>query len=128
MSRLSNQDMAALQGSWEQVALEADGITSPPDDLSPPGMVTTINDNHFAVRTVEGALLLAGSFTLDAATDPKAITWTDTMGSDAGKQLPAIYRLDGDTFVFIAADAGAPRPAAFRTGPGQTMRSFVRRR
>jgi uncharacterized protein (TIGR03067 family) len=127
MSRLSNQDMGALQGSWEQVALEADGITNPPDDLSPPGTVTTINDNHFAVRTVEGALLLEGRFTLDAATDPKAITWTDTMGPDAGKQSPAIYRLDGDIFVFIAADAGAPRPTAFRTGPGQTMRSFARR-
>ena len=128
MSRLSSLDLAALQGTWEQVALEVDGIPNPPDDLSPPGMVTTFVHNHFAVRTVEGALLLEGSFTLDGAADPKAITWTDTMGSDAGKQLPAIYRLDGDTFVFIAADAGAPRPTAFRTGPGQTMRSFVRRR
>ena len=127
MSPLSSLDIAALQGSWEQIALEVGGISNPPDDLSPPGMVTTIRDNHFAVRTAEGALLLEGNFTLDAASDPKAITWTDTMGPDAGKQLPAIYRLHGDIFVFIAADAGAPRPTAFRTGPGQTMRSFARR-
>ena len=127
MSRLSSLDMAALQGAWEQVALEVDGISNPPDDLSPPGMVTTFVHNHFAVRTAEGVLLLEGSFTLDASTNPKAITWTDTVGPDAGKQLPAIYRLDGDTFVFIAADVGAPRPTAFHTGPGQTMRSFARR-
>ena len=49
------------------------------------------------------------------------------MGPDAGKILPAIYKLDGDHFVFIAGDEGAPRPTEFRTGPGQTMRSFVRR-
>ena len=128
MSRLSNLDMAALQGSWEQAALEVDGISNPPDDLSPPGMVTTFRDNHFAVHTAEGVLLLEGSFALDASVDPKAITWIDAMGRDAGKPLAAIYRLDGDAFVFIAADAGAPRPMAFRTGPGQTMRSFVRRR
>ena len=49
------------------------------------------------------------------------------MGDDAGKPLPASYRLDGDEFVFIAADEGMPRPTVFSTGPGQTMRSFVRR-
>jgi uncharacterized protein (TIGR03067 family) len=127
MSRFSSQDMAVLQGSWEQVALEVDGVSNPPDALSPPGAVTTFRDNHFAVHTTEGALLLEGNFTLDAAADPKAITWTDTIGPDAGKQLPAIYRLDGDAFTFIAADAGAPRPTAFRTRSGQIMRSFVRR-
>jgi uncharacterized protein (TIGR03067 family) len=127
MSRLSSQDEAALQGMWEQVALDMDGIPNPVDALSPPGMVTTFRGNHFAVHTAEGSLLLEGSFTLDEAADPKAITWTDTMGSDAGKQLAAIYTLDGDAFTFIAADAGAPRPTDFRGGPGKTMRRFVRR-
>ena len=127
MSPLSRQDLQALQGVWEQVALEVDGILDPPDDLSPAGVLTTFRDDHFAVRTAEGVLLLEGSFSLDASANPKAITWTDAIGPDAGKQLPAIYRLDGDTFVFIAADVGAPRPTAFRTGLGQTMRSFARR-
>lgn len=128
MSRLSRQDLQALQGVWEQVAWEVDGILDPPDDLSPAGVLTTFRDDHFAVCTAEGALLLEGSFTLDASADPKMITWTDTMGPDSGKQLPAIYQLEGDTFIFIAADEGAPRPTRFRTAPGQTMRSFVRRR
>jgi len=127
MSRLSGLDSTALQGSWQQVALEVDGVPNPPEDISPPGAVTSFHDNHFAVRTAEGTLLLEGSFTLDEAADPKAITWTDTMGPDAGKQLAAIYTLDGDAFTFIAADAGAPRPTDFRGGPGKTMRSFVRR-
>ena len=119
--------MAALQGLWEQVDLEADGISNPPDELSPPGALTTISDNHFAVRTTEGALLLEGKFTLDASATPKVINWIDSIGPDLGKQLPAIYKLDGDLFIFIAADEGAPRPTIFRTSPGQTMRTFARR-
>jgi uncharacterized protein (TIGR03067 family) len=124
----SDRDLAALQGSWEQVSLEADGISNPPGDLGLRGALTTFRDNHFVVRTTEGALLLEGTFVLDASVSPKAITWTDSMGPDSGKQLPAIYKLEGDLFVFIAADEGASRPSMFRTGPGQTMRTLVRRR
>jgi hypothetical protein len=46
---------------------------------------------------------------------------------DAGKTLPAIYKLGGDQFVFIAAEPGTPRPTEFRTRAGQTMRRFVRK-
>ena len=128
MSELSNRDLAAIQGSWEQVDLEADGISNPPHNLSPPGALTTFSDNHFTVRTTEGALLLEGTFTLDASVTPKVINWIDSIGPDLGKQLPAIYRLEGDLFIFIAADEGAPRPTSFRTGSGQIMRTFARRR
>ena len=118
-------DLAALQGSWEQVDFEENGVLNPPDAHGASGAITTFNQNHFAVRTTDGALLLEGTFELNAAA--KTVDWTDTMGVDAGKTLPAIYKLDGDRFVFIAADAGALRPTEFRTRAGQTMRSFVRR-
>ena len=124
----SEHDIAALQGAWEQVGLEADGVFNPPDTHGAPGALTTFVGKQFAVRAVDGTLLLAGAFTLDASTNPRSITWTDSMGSDIGKQLPASYILDGDNFVFIAGDEGAPRPTVFRTVPGQTMRTFVRRR
>jgi uncharacterized protein (TIGR03067 family) len=120
-------DLAALQGSWEQVAFEADGVSNPPDETGVPGAITTFHRNHFAVHTVEGTLLLEGSFEIDSASSPKTVTWIDAMGPDAGKKLPAIYRLEGNFFVFIAADEGAPKPTEFRTGAGQTMHSFVRR-
>lgn len=124
----SERDLAALQGAWEQVGLEVDGVSDPPDPHSPPGAVTTFTGRDFTVRAADGALLLAGSFILDASTSPKSITWIDSIGEDKGKQLPAIYKLDGDTFVFIAADEGAPRPSVFETAPGQTMRTFARNR
>jgi len=124
----SERDLAALQGSWEQVGLEADGISDPPDIHGGPGALTTFLGDQFAVRSVDGDLLLAGTFTLDATTTPKSITWIDSMGPDMGKHLPASYKLDGDDFVFIAGDEGAPRPIVFETVPGQTMRTFVRRK
>jgi len=123
----SARDLAALQGAWEQVGFEENGIADPPDTHGAPGAITVIHDHHFEVRTAEGELLLEGHFEIDASVTPKAITWTDSMGSDAGKHLPASYTLEGDRFVFIATDEGMPRPQVFRTTPGQTMRSFVRR-
>jgi uncharacterized protein (TIGR03067 family) len=124
----SAHDLAALQGAWEQVDFEENGIRNPPDEHGAPGALTLIHGNHFEVRTIEGGLLLEGNFMLDANVVPKAITWVDSIGADAGKHLPASYRLEGDRFIFIAADEGMPRPTVFRTVPGQTMRSFVRRR
>ncbi|MEW9570201.1 TIGR03067 domain-containing protein [Rhodanobacter sp. Si-c] len=124
----SADDLAALQGIWEQVGFEENGVTDPPDDHGAPGALTSIHGNRFEVRTVAGELLLEGGFTFDASTTPRSITWVDSIGADAGKQLPAIYRLEGDHFVFVAADEGMPRPAAFRTSMGLTMRSFVRKR
>ena len=123
----SEYDLAALQGSWEQVALEADGVFEPLDEHGAPGALTTFVGQRFSVRTLAGELLLEGSFTLDATTTPRSITWVDSMGADQGKSLPASYVLAGDDFVFIADNEGAPRPTVFRTEPGQTMRTFVRK-
>ncbi|EIK73748.1 TIGR03067 family protein [Pseudomonas synxantha BG33R] len=127
MLSVSTLDLRGLQGTWEQTALEDSGILNPADAHSAPGAITTITGDCFEVTTVNGDRLLAGRFFLDASTTPKSITWIDAIGDDAGKQLPASYRLDGDDFVFIAADEGMPRPTVFSTGPGQTMRTFVRR-
>jgi uncharacterized protein (TIGR03067 family) len=122
-----NGDLAALQGVWKQVAVEVDGVANPPDEFSTPGTLTTITGTHFAVHASDGTLLLEGDLTLDEATVPKRVTWVDSMGPDTGKRLPAIYDLNGDDFVFNAADEGAPFPATFRTLQRQTMRRFVRK-
>lgn len=124
----SDHDLAALQGAWEQVGLEADGVSNPPDPHSAPGALTTFAGNRFEVRTLDGTLLLAGTFTLDASRKPKSINWIDSMGEDMGRLLPAIYKLEGDNFVFVAGNEDASRPCIFSTTEGQTMRAFVRRR
>ncbi len=119
-------DLEQLAGVWEQVGLEADGVADPVDAHSGSGVLTTFTATEFSVCAPDGTVLLAGAFELDEAT--RSVTWIDSIGDDAGRRLPAIYRLEGDHFVFIAGDEGAPRPTAFATTTGQTMRTFVRRR
>ena len=120
----SDRDIAALQGIWEQVGLEADGVVDPPDPHSGPGVLCTFAGREFSVRAPDGTLVLAGSFELEAA--DHSITWIDSMGDDEGKRLPASYRLEADRFVFIAGNEGDARPSSFTTVVGQTMRTFVR--
>jgi hypothetical protein len=38
------------------------------------------------------------------------------MGPDAGKELPDIYKLEGDVLTFVAADEGASQPTIFGLG------------
>lgn len=118
--------MAALQGAWRQIGLEADGVVDPPDEHSVPGALCRFEGTHFRVDAPDGTVLIEGEFEIDPASEPKRITWIDSIGADAGLRLPAIYVLDGDHFRFIAADAGQPWPTDFRTAPGLTMRTFVR--
>ncbi|HET7663827.1 MAG TPA: TIGR03067 domain-containing protein [Rhodanobacteraceae bacterium] len=122
----SRHDLMLLQGVWKQVAFEENGVNEPPDAHGGNGALTTIRGHHFTVHATTGELLLEGAFTLNASTTPKIMTWIDAMGSHKGKPLEAIYRLEGDHFVFNAADVGHPHPIEFKTGPGQTMRTFVR--
>jgi uncharacterized protein (TIGR03067 family) len=125
----TEKDLAMLQGIWEQVGVEADGLVNPPDDYSAAGTLTKFEGNEFSVVDADGKLLLKGTFQLDATTIPRQATWIDTMGPDQGKQLPGIYNLSGDNFVFVATkDAHAAKPTDFRAErPGQTLRRFVRR-
>jgi len=121
------EDLKHLQGTWTQTRFEENGIVDPPDAHGGRGTITTIDGNTFAVHHPNGELLLAGRFILDPNTTPRSITWIDSMGDDAGKLLPASYVLEGDSFVFIAADEGVARPIEFVTSPGLTLRGFVRR-
>jgi uncharacterized protein (TIGR03067 family) len=120
-------DLHHLQGTWTQTRFEENGVINPPDIHGGQGAITTIVGNTFAVHLPDGELLLAGRFILDPSTTPRSITWIDSIGDDAGKLLPASYVLEGDSFVFIAADEGMAQPVEFVTSPGLTLRGFVRR-
>ncbi|MFY9239995.1 TIGR03067 domain-containing protein [Yoonia algicola] len=127
MDSVSKADFDQLQGVWSQTYLEADGIVEPPnDEHTAPGAVCIFERNEFRVVKPDNTLLLMGTFELDATTSPKSITWVDSIGDDAGKALPAIYELTDDSFRFIAADEGQPRPTKFKTIVGLTMREFER--
>lgn len=126
MDQQTLADLQALQGRWLQVRFEENGLINPPDSHGLPGAITTINGTGFHVAVPGQDTILEGVFELDATCKPKSITWIDSIGEDAGKRLPAIYELTADSFLFVAADEGMDRPAQFVTGPGLTLRGFVR--
>lgn len=118
-------DLHVLQGRWRQVSGEADGVASTGDEYGAvDAIVTTIAGTHFTVIHDDGRVVLEGDFEIDPSAH--TIDWIDSIGPDAGKRLPAIYRLEGDDFTFVAADAGAPRPREFATRHGEVLRRFVR--
>jgi uncharacterized protein (TIGR03067 family) len=124
----TEKDLELLQGTWEQVGIEVDGVKNPSDEYSAAGTLTIFDRDEFSVISAEGNMLLKGKFRLDATTIPRQATWVDEIGPDAGKHLPGIYNLSGDNFVFVAAgEEASSKPTDFRTENGQTLRRFVRR-
>ena len=119
-------DLDSLQGKWTQIALEENGVVDSPDTHGADGAVMTISGWSFHVAAPNGKTLIEGRFALNAAANPKCIDWMDSVGEDAGKTLPAIYRLSDDQFEFAAADADMERPKGFHGGQGITIRGFVR--
>jgi uncharacterized protein (TIGR03067 family) len=115
------EDMKKLQGTWKQIAYERDGIEEPLDEHGWEPKATFAGDT-FIVTLADGSTPIKGTYTLDPTREPKAMDLTDTFGEDAGKTFLAIYSLEGDRFIFCAADAGQERPTEFRTRPGQVLR------
>ena len=114
-------DFEKLQGTWKQIAYERDGVKEPTDEQGWHPCVT-FSGNEFVVTLADGSIPIQGTFKIDPTCQPNAIDFTDTVGADAGKTFLAIYSLDGDRFVFCAADAGQERPEEFTTKRGQVLR------
>lgn len=125
-NRVSEDDLARLQGQWRQIGYERDGIVDPQDDEADWSPLSTFIGNRFVVTIADGSTPIAGTFRLDPTSQPKSIDWTDTHGADAGKTFLAIYTLEGDDFRFCAAMEGRPRPTRFATEEGQVLRTNVR--
>ena len=114
-------DIEKIQGNWQQIAYERDGVKEPPDEDGWEPRVTFAG-NVFVVTLADGSIPIKGTFKLDPAQVPKAMDLTDTFGADAGKTFLAIYSLEVDWLVFCAADVGMERPTEFNTKPGQVLR------
>ena len=114
-------DLEALQGTWQQIAYEKDGLKEPLDEKGWEPK-TIFSGNTFTVILADGTIPIRGTFTLDPSQNPKAVTYTDTFGEDAGKTFSGIYSLEGDRFAFCVSAPGQAPPKEFKTMPGQVLR------
>jgi uncharacterized protein (TIGR03067 family) len=62
-----------------------------------------------------------GTFKLDPSTTPKSFDLTGTNGPNKGKQLLAIYELDGDNLKVCYDLTGKTRPKEFKTTEGSQL-------
>jgi uncharacterized protein (TIGR03067 family) len=107
-------DLKALVGKWALVKGELGGkdVTEHLKDLD-----FRIAAGGKYTATV-GKLVDEGSFTVDPTKTPKQMDIkTGKGGPSAGKELKAIYTLDGDALVICYQFGGGDRPAAFKSEP-----------
>lgn len=123
----TDRDLALLQGTWEQVAHEANGTACAPDEFS--DAVTKFDGNEYTVARPDGTVLVKGTIRLDATTIPRQAVLVRIAGLDQGKVFPAIYTITDDSLVLAAAnDRHGSAPTDFKTEIGQFLRRFVRTR
>ena len=110
-------DAQAVQGNWKPAAAELAG------QPIPAAVVQSIRLklDHGKYEVFVGDKPDRGTYTLDAATQPKSITITGTEGPNQGKSFPAIYELKGDTLRICYDLSGAKRPTEFKTLAGTKL-------
>jgi uncharacterized protein (TIGR03067 family) len=110
-------DAKSLPGTWIPVKAE---LGSQP---MPDAVLKTIT---LQLKKGEYEVLVAGqpdagTWALDAKSEPKGMEVRGVKGPNAGKVFPAIYELKGDSLRICYDLSGAKRPADFTTSAGTLL-------
>ncbi len=110
-------DAKAIQGNWKPATAELAGKPMPDAVLQ----TISLKLDHGKYEVFVGDKPDRGTYTLDAATNPRSITITGTDGPNLGKTFPAIYELTGDTLRICYDLSGAKRPTEFKSAAGTKL-------
>lgn len=128
MSCLANagefkDDSKLLEGTWKPVSGELSGKPLPKEAIQ--GVVLTMKPGIYEV-TVDGNPD-KGTFKLNANAKPRRIDITGGPGGpNAGRTIPAIYELSGNTLKVCYALKSTNAPTEFKTEPGQYLLVYQR--
>ena len=111
-----SDDAKTIQGTWLPVKAELRG--QPMKDEVLKIISLKLDGKNYEVRA---EMLDKGTYTIDPAANPKAIDVTGVEGPNAGKKIPAIYELDGDTLTICYNLGQGPRPAEFKSPDGKMI-------
>ena len=123
MSEKKRGDVEGLQGTWNVVALEIDGM---PMDAIPPGACIQVKGSRFLTSGMGADY--EGEVVVDGTAKPKRFDLTFTTGPEKGNTSLGIYELDGDSWRMCLTTRGGKRPARFATkgGTGHALQTLVR--
>lgn len=111
-----------LDGSWKPTDAVMGGQPFPPPIVA--AMSLTVSGGGTAYRVQVGPQLDVGTIRLDEGASPAAMDITGVEGPNAGRTIPAIYELQGDTLRICYDLSGQGRPTAFASAAG-TMHFLV---
>lgn len=109
-----NEEVEKLQGVWNIIFLEVDGMTPAPNVYA--GAAIEVNGDRFTTRAM--GQVYAGTIELNAETVPNQLRMKFTEGPEKGNTNNGIYELEGDRWRFCVNMKGGPAPTEFATSPG----------
>lgn len=115
LGRAGSQRRAMLNGTWIPQGAEFVG-----QSLPMPEARFVITGARYVVET--GGVRDEGTLVIDDAVTPHTIDIVGTAGPNAGKTIPAIFRVRGELLQLCYDVGDVPRrPTAFGTAPGSTQ-------
>ena len=110
-------DKEKLQGVWQVVSLEVDGMAGPEQIARQ--MKYTFKKDNLTVHPAEPSSDSAFTCKLEPGKKVKTIDMKVTKGSNTGLTYPGIYQLDGDELkICFGVKPGNERPKKFATRDG----------
>ena len=111
------KDSELVDGTWVGSKAELSGKPYP-EELTRTIRITVEKGKY---KVAHSGTVEEGTFKLDPSTKPKSLDMTGTNGQNKGKQLLAIYELDGDTLKVCYDLSGKNRPKEFKTTEGSEL-------
>ena len=117
-------DLEKLQGTWNVIFLEVEGMTPAPAAYQ--GAQIVIEGDTFT--SIAMGARYGGKIEVESEASPKQFRMKFTDGPEIGNTNNGIYELDGDRWKICLAFTGGPAPTDFATSPksGRAMETLNR--
>ena len=112
-------DIKALEGVWVPIKAELGGQPMPESVLKT--ITLRIKEREYEVIVKGEPEPDRGTWSLDSAAKPKAMTVSSLKGPNAGKIFPAIYELRDRKLTVCYDLSGVKRPTAFKSMSGTQL-------
>jgi uncharacterized protein (TIGR03067 family) len=115
------KELDKLQGTWQVVGVEENGMKIPDEKLRDAKATVTIEGDKHTLK-YGGKSQGTVTMKIDPTTKPKQYDLVITEGAEKGKVQLGIYEADGDTFRLCLNKAGAAgRPTEFSAKDGSGL-------